>query len=120
MKNIFSNKSNKFETITLVENNVIISNDQKIADIFIKYFDAIAPKLGLAIPKDVIFAANGMEDHVLKAAHKYQRHPSIFAIKEKHKDLNFSFCSVSLHCVKSVQIRSFFWSVFGHFSRSVI
>ena len=22
------------------------------------------------------------------------------------------------HCVKSVQIRSFFWSVFGHFSRS--
>ena len=24
-----------------------------------------------------------------------------------------------LHCVKRVQIRSFFWSVFGHFSRSV-
>ena len=22
------------------------------------------------------------------------------------------------HCVKSVQIQSFFWSVFGHFSRS--
>ena len=24
----------------------------------------------------------------------------------------------SLHCVKSVQIRSYFWTVFGHFSRS--
>ena len=23
-----------------------------------------------------------------------------------------------MYCVKSVQIRSFFWSVFGHFSRS--
>ena len=23
------------------------------------------------------------------------------------------------HCMKSVQIRSYFWSVFGHFSRSV-
>ena len=27
--------------------------------------------------------------------------------------------SVILNCVKSVKIRSFFWSVFGHFSRSV-
>ena len=25
----------------------------------------------------------------------------------------------SYHCVKSVQMRSFFWSIFGHFSRSV-
>ena len=24
----------------------------------------------------------------------------------------------NIHCVKSVQIRSFFWSVFGHFSHS--
>ena len=45
--------------------------------------------------KDVI-ATNGIEDLVLKAVQKYQRHPSIFAIKEKYKDLNFSFSSVSL------------------------
>ena len=24
----------------------------------------------------------------------------------------------NMHCVKSAQIRSYFWSVFGHFSRS--
>ena len=45
--------------------------------------------------KDVI-ATNGIEDLVLKAVQKYQRHPSIFAIKEKYKDLNFSFSSLSL------------------------
>ena len=45
--------------------------------------------------KDVI-ATNGIEDLVLEAVQKYQRHPSIFAIKEKYKDLNFSFSSVSL------------------------
>ena len=75
---------------------MVISDDQKIDDIFIEYFDTIVPKLGLAIVKNVIFATNGIEDLVLKAAHKYQRHPSIIAIKEKYKDLNFYFSSVSL------------------------
>ena len=34
----------------------------------------------------------------------------------------YLFCEAFLHCLKTVQIRSFFWSafsVFGHFSRSV-
>ena len=52
MKNFFFNKSNNYETITLVENNMVISDNQKIADNFIEYFDIIIPKLGLAIPKD--------------------------------------------------------------------
>ena len=86
MKNFFSDKSNNFEAITLVENNVVISDDQKIVDIFIEYFDTIVPKLGLAIPKDATFAINGFEEPVLKALHKYQRRPSILALKEKYKD----------------------------------
>ena len=40
LKNFLSHKSNNFETITLVGNDmVIISDDQKTADIFIEYFD---------------------------------------------------------------------------------
>ena len=50
VKNFFSDKSNNFETITLVKNNLVISDNQKIANIFIKYSDTIVPKLGLAIP----------------------------------------------------------------------
>ena len=46
MKNLFSHKSNNFETITLVEIDRIISDDQKITDIFIEYFNTIVPKLG--------------------------------------------------------------------------
>ena len=65
---------------------MVISDDQKIADIFIEYFDVIVPKLGLAIPKDAIFAINGFEESVLKALYKYQRRPSILALKEKYKD----------------------------------
>ena len=63
---------------------MVISDDQKIADIFIEYFDVIVPKLGLAIPKDAIFAITGFEE--LKALYKYQRRPSILALKEKYKD----------------------------------
>ena len=60
-----------------------------MADISIKHFDTIVPKLHLVIPKEVIVTTNGIEDPVLTAVHKYQRHPSILAIKKKYKDLFF-------------------------------
>ena len=41
---------------------MVISNNQKIADILMEYFDNIVPKLGLAILKNVIFATNGIDD----------------------------------------------------------
>ena len=61
VESFFPDKSNNFETITLVENNMIISDNQKITDPFIEYIDTMVPKLGLAIPKDVI-ATNGMKE----------------------------------------------------------
>lgn len=62
-----------------------------MADIFLEYFATIVPKLGLAIPKYVIVATNRIKSLVLKAMHKYHRHPSMPAIKEKYKNLDFSF-----------------------------
>ena len=38
---------------------------------------------------------------VLTAAHKYQRHPSILTIKEKYKNMNFYFSSVSLSSLQN-------------------
>ena len=75
---------------------MVISNNQKTADSFILCVDTIVPKFGLAIPKHVIFAENGIEDPVLKAVHKSQKHPRILAIKESYKDQIFSFSSASL------------------------
>ena len=71
MKSFYFDKSNYFATITPAENNMVIFDDQKIADIFIEYFDTIVSKLGLTIPKDFTFAANGIADPVRKAVHKY-------------------------------------------------
>ena len=61
-RNFFPDKSNNFEAITVVKNNMVISNNQKIADILMECFDNIIPKLGLAILKNVIFATNGTDD----------------------------------------------------------
>ena len=56
--------SNNFEAITLVKNNMVVSYDKKIADIFIEYFHAVIPKLGLAISKDVIAATNRIDGSI--------------------------------------------------------
>ena len=52
--------------------------------------------LGLAVTRGFKFYTNGIQNTVLKAVHKYQRHPGIFAIKEKYKDVKFSFSNVGL------------------------
>ena len=62
----------------------------------------------------------------------HMRYESLFAVSLTNKIIIRSNTNKNIHCVKSVQIRSFFWSVFspirteygeilvfGHFSRSV-
>lgn len=43
-----------------------------------------------------MFLANCIDDPVLKAVHKCQMHLGVRAIKEKYKELNFSFSNVGL------------------------
>ena len=43
-----------------------------------------------------MFLANCIDDPVLKAVHKCQRHLGVRAIKQKYKELNFSFSNVGL------------------------
>ena len=81
---------------------MVISGNQKIADIFIECLGSLVPKVGLAIPKNVVFATNGIEDPILRAVHKYQSYSSILAIKEKYKDLNFTFSRISFWVIKKV------------------
>ena len=96
---------------TLVKNNIIISDVQKFSlSISILYYQ----NLGLVILKNVISATNGIEEPGLRACHKYQRHPSIIAIKEKYKDLNFSFSRVNLPILHNDNLRSLDFSKSVH------
>ena len=57
-KNLFSDKLINFETITLLKNITVISDNKKTANIFVEYFDTTV--LGWALPQDVIIATDGI------------------------------------------------------------
>ena len=66
VKNFLSHKSSNFEKIVMVENDMVISEDQKIADIFIECSDTnCSTKIRLTTPKDIISAKNNIENFVL-------------------------------------------------------
>ena len=92
---IFSNKSKASNRITLSENEKLITNDQKCAEVFNNYFNSIVKELNIPINQNISDDASIFDDPMIAAAHKYERHPSIFKIKEnvKKHDL-FSFYQV--------------------------
>ena len=93
---LFSNKSKASNKITLSENEKLIINDQKCAEVFNNYFSNIVEELNIPIDQNLLNDASLFDDPVIAAIHKYKRHPSILKIKEQLKkhDL-FSFYHVN-------------------------
>ena len=87
-KPFVSSKYRKSDDIILEENGMIISEKEYVADIFKNYFSKIAEGLGFndPIPNDY-----HDDDVLLSAIKKYDRHPSITAIKSALK-CQHSFC----------------------------
>ena len=54
VKSSFSDKSNNFESITLVENYNIVSDDNEVANIFNEDFSNLVEDLNLNIPENLI------------------------------------------------------------------
>ena len=54
VKSSFSDKSNNFESITLVENDSIVSDDNEVANIFNEDFSNLVEDLNLNIPENLI------------------------------------------------------------------
>ena len=50
----FSDKSNNFESITLVENDNIVSDDNEVANIFNEDFSNLVEDLNLNIPENLV------------------------------------------------------------------
>ena len=93
---LFSNKTKASNKITLSENEKLITNDQKSAEVFNNYFNSIVEKLNIPIDQNLLNDASLLDDPIIAAIHKYKRHPSILKIKEqlKKEDL-FSFYQVN-------------------------
>ena len=80
---LFSNKSKASNKITLSENEKLISNDQKSAEVFNNYFNSIVEELNIPIDQNLLNDASLFDDLIIAAIHKYKRHPSILKIKEQ-------------------------------------
>ena len=54
VKSSFSDKSNNFESIMLVQNDSIVSNDNEVANIFNEYFSNLVEGLNLHAPENLV------------------------------------------------------------------
>ena len=90
---LFSEKSYSKESISLINKDGLITENEDLAKTFNNFFSNIVNKLGIEdVPDDESNLSN-IDDPISKAIAKYENHPSILRIKNymKEKDLNFSF-----------------------------
>ena len=73
----------------------IISDTEKVADTFNKFFVNIRNTLKIDKDKQFLVERNDVFDPVLKAIKKYSAHPSILRIKDKMNNNVFSFRKVT-------------------------
>ena len=96
VKPLFSDKIQASSKITLLENEVLVTDDKEVAEIFIDYFVNITDSLGIIQPKDALIPTDGLHDLVEIAIKKYSSHPSIKLISEnRNPSHNFAFSFVS-------------------------
>ena len=87
VKPLFTDKVQTSSSITLVENEKIITNDSEIAEIFNEFFTNITKTMDIAPGECILVPTNQLLDPVEIAVEKYKYHPSIQKIKDKVKQL---------------------------------
>ena len=95
---MFSEKHLKDEKITLVNDETIVTDETKIAEIFNSYFGNIVEKLNIQPYSNVSITEIGeSEFYVNNAIKKYKKHPSILKIKNSiDQGCIFSFHYITL------------------------
>ena len=100
VKPLFSNKVRSNVYITLNENDLLIRNEYKIANIFNTFFVNIVPSLGIEIDQQYLSNVSNISDPVEKAIKKYQKYPSISIINKVvssvENEASFSFTCVTV------------------------
>ena len=82
VKSFFSDKSNNFENISLIENGKLLTDDFENAETFKKYLKNLVPNLDLQVPNNLLCQTPKNGDEVLAAISKYQNHSIIQVPKQ--------------------------------------
>ena len=92
VKPLFSGKVKTTSSVTLLENDEIVSDDKAVAEIFNDYFANITSSLGIEETGSNVVSTDGVDDPVELAIIKYSLHPSIKRITENfHPAEKFEF-----------------------------
>ena len=89
----FSDKDNKSSKITLVENNIVIADEKRVAELMNKYFINITKKLNLKA------AIINTTDDIQSLTKNYENHINVRKIKETYPEIvpgSFHFKSLSV------------------------
>ena len=102
MKPFLSEKVTTTRNITLVENNSIISDNDKLAESFNKFFKEAVDNLDISENSDIINEEyREIEDPVESSIIKFKFHPSILQIKRTiNVNQNFTFSKVNLKTIE--------------------
>ena len=80
----FVNNPKKRSKITLLDKkDNTLSEDEKIAETFNKFFENIIKILNISINSEVLEDVLMIQDPIIAVIEKYKRHPSILKIKEQ-------------------------------------
>ena len=89
--------------ITLIEGDTLVTSEQKVDNVFSKYYKNIIPSLNLKIPEALLSETQGIVDPISKAILKYKFHPSIKLINQNNHILNlFSLKEVNVEIIKKL------------------
>ena len=106
-------------TVPLRDGSKIISDAEKVADTFNKFFVNIGNTLKIDKDKRFLVVTNDVFDSVLRANKKYSTHPSILNIKENVNNNVFLFPNVTyeeiLNEIYSLNTSKSTWSENIHF-----
>ena len=94
----FTDKTLKGEKILLAENDTTFSAENKVVEIFQSYFDGIVDGLNIKLCE----ISKEHSDQIINAIRIFEKHPSIFKLKELNSVCRFSFENLSLEDVKKV------------------
>ena len=72
MAPLFSNKSKASNKITSSENEKLIINDQKYAEVFNNYFNRIVEELNIPIDQNLLNDASLFNDPIIAAVQKHK------------------------------------------------
>ena len=91
VKPLFTEENARSNKITLVEDNSILENNDKIAETFNNFLTSAVSNLNILPFVDPSVEIDNIEDPILRIVEQYKSHPSLVAINEKKLNKQFAF-----------------------------